>query len=217
MSAARQSLVGSPISEPVTSFSRLCQAIIMMGKVFSHQYGDGLPSEAEQLKAASDLYGNASELATTISKEADIEQDFFGYASAIAVTYSTLCALCEGYSCPKGRCKSLGKESSDMQTQAIEGLRSVGGSIVNFVDHINANTPLGQDLDRLSPIIMDSLYAAASNYAWLVRESGDVMYQTALDAIRDCLKKLGARWRNAAEYLRILEAQEFSYAIGGAS
>jgi hypothetical protein len=31
------------------------------------------------------------------------------------------------------------------------------------------------------------------------------------------LRKLGARWRNAAEYLRILEAQEFSYAIGGAS
>jgi hypothetical protein len=208
MTAARQALVGSPTSEPVTSFPRLCQAIIMMGKVFSHQYGDEFATEADQFKAASELYSEASALARKIQEEASTEQDFFGYASAIALAYSTLCILCEVYSCPKGNCKSTGKESSEMQTQAIEGLKAVSGTIVNFVDHINTNTPLGQELDRTSPIIMDALYSAAANYAWMVRESGDEVYQNALDAIRICLRKLGTRWRNAAEYVRILEAQE---------
>ncbi|KAN0093658.1 hypothetical protein V8E51_016842 [Hyaloscypha variabilis] len=217
MTAARQALVGSPISEPVTSFPRLCQAMIMMGKVLVHNYGDEIVTETEQFTAASNLYTDASALSRQISEEADAEQDFFGYASAIAVTYSTLCTLCDGYSCPKGTCKSTGKESSSMQIQAIEGLKTVSSTIVNFVNHINANTPLGQDLDRISPIIMDALYSAAANYAWMVRESGDDVYQSSLDNIRLCLRKLGARWRNAAEYLRILEAQEFSYAIGGAS
>ncbi|KAH8793261.1 hypothetical protein BGZ57DRAFT_869998 [Hyaloscypha finlandica] len=217
MTAARRAAVGSSISEPVTSFPRLCQAMTMMGKVFSHHYGDEFASEADQFKAASELYAAASALARKIPEEADAEQDFFSYASATALTYSTLCNLCEVYSCPKGNRKSTGKESSEMQIQAIEGLKTVSGTIVNFVDHINANTPLSQELDRISPIIMDALYSAAANYAWMVRESGDEVYQNALDAIRLCLRKLGTRWRNAAEYVRILEAQEFSYAVGSAS
>ena len=216
MTAARQGLVGSPISEPVASFPRLCQVNVMLGKVFSHRFGDEFTSEAEQFKAASELYADASALATKITEEGDAEQEFFSYAGAIALTYSTLCTLCDAYSCPKDACKSTGKDASDMQIQAIEGLKAVSSTIVNFVDHINANTPHGQDLDRISPIIMDALYSAAANYAWMVRESGDEDYQNALDAIRLCLRKLGTRWRNAAEYVRILEAQEFAYSVGGA-
>lgn len=219
MSAAREALVGSPISEPVTSFPRLCQATVMLGKVFSHRFGDEFASEAEQFKAASELYLDASALARKISEEGETEQDFFSYASAIALTYSTLCTLCDTYCCPKDACKSIGKEASEMQGQAIEGLKTVSSTIVNFVDHINGNTPLSQELDRTSPIIMDALYSAAANYAWMVRESGDGVYQNALDAIRMCLTKLGTRWRNAAHYVRILEAQEFAYSvpIGGAT
>jgi hypothetical protein len=203
MSSARQALVGSPLSEPVAA-------------VFSHNYGEEVPSEARQFEDATQLYSAASGLAGKITEEAEAEQDFFGRAGALALTFSTLCALCDKYSCPK-ECKSSGKDSSAMQVQAIEGLKTVSGTIVNFVNHIDVNTQNVQDIDRVSPIIMDALYSAAANYAWMVRESGDEVYQNALDAIRICLRKLGTRWRNAAEYVRILEAQEFSYAVGSAS
>ncbi len=112
MSTARQALVGSPISEPVAPFPRLCQATIMMGKVFSHNYGDEFPSEAVQFEAATQLYSEASALAGKITEEAEADQDFFSRASALALTFSTLCTLCDKYSCPKG-CKSTGKESSE--------------------------------------------------------------------------------------------------------
>ena len=216
MSTAPQALVGSPISDPVASFPRLCQATIMLGKVFSHNYGDDFPSETAQYEAATQLYSEASALAGKITEEAEADQDFFGHASALALTFSALCTLCDKYSRPKGG-KSPGNESSDMLVQAIEGLKTVSSSIVNFVNHIDVNTQTVQDLDRISPIIMDALYSAAANCAWMVRESGDEVYQNALDAIRICLRKLETRWRNAAEYARILEAQEFSYAVGSAS
>lgn len=103
-----------------------------------------------------------------------------------------------------------------MQVQAVEGLKTVSSSIKDFSEQIIARTPHSLDVDRLSPFIMDALYAAAANYAWLVRESGDEDCQAGLESMRHCLRRLGGRWRCASEMLRILEAQEFTYAIGGA-
>lgn len=217
MSTATQGLVGSPFAEPVAAFPRLCQATVVLGRVFSHHYGAEPSSEntTEKYKAATELYANARALSTQILEQVDAEQDFFSYASALALTFSTLCTLCDEYSCPKGGCKPV--EGSAMQVQAIEGLKTVSESILNFVNHVNANAQVLPDLDRISPIIMNALYSAAANYAWMVRESGGELYQNGLDAIRNCLRRLGVRWRNAAEYVRILEAQEFSYAVGSAS
>jgi len=48
-----------------------------------------------------------------------------------------------------------------------------------------------------------------------VRESGDEECQVALERIRHCLRRLGGRWKTALEFVRVLEAQEFTYAIGG--
>jgi hypothetical protein len=216
MSAALQLLAGSPISELVDPFPRLCQASMMMGRVLSHNFGEEFLSEDAKFEAAEQLYTDASNLARKITEEAEASKDYLSLASPLALTFSTLCTLCDIYSCPPG-CKSQGKGAAAMQSQAIEGLKTVSRSVVVFVDSVNAATPLPQDLDRISPIIMDALYSAAANYAWMVRESGDELYQRALDTIRNCLRRLGTRWRNAAEYVRILEAQEFSYAVGSAS
>jgi hypothetical protein len=216
MSAALQLLTSSSINEPVAPFPRLCQASLIMGRVLSHLFGEEFPSEPAEFEAASQLYTDASNLARKITEEAEASKDYLSLTSALSLTFSTLCTLCDRYSCPKG-CTSSGKGAAEMQAQALEGLKTVSRSVVDFVDRINAATPLTHDLDRISPIIMDALYSAAASYAWLVRESGDESYQMALDSIRNCLRKLGTRWRNAAEYVRILEAQEFSYAVGSAS
>lgn len=98
-----------------------------------------------------------------------------------------------------------------MQNLAVASLKSVSQDVVDFARHIAV-----PQTSTMSPLIMDAVYGAAATNAWLVRESGDADCQRALDAIRERLRELGARWRCAAEYLRILEAQEFTYAIGGA-
>jgi hypothetical protein len=188
-----------------------------MGKVLNHHYGERIASDTAKFALANQLYIDISILARRLNEDADSTHDFLSLTAPLSLTYSTLCVLCEAYSCPEssGR-NSATMEEAEMQIKAMEGLKTVAGSIVEFADRISVATQNPQDLDRLSPIIMDSIYMAAANYAWLVRESGDEGYQMALDSLRHCLRKFGTRWRNAAEYLRILEAKEFSYAVGSA-
>ncbi|KAH6711553.1 hypothetical protein BKA61DRAFT_611180 [Leptodontidium sp. MPI-SDFR-AT-0119] len=216
VTSAGQRTVGMPIDVAVDPFPRLCQAYSTMGAVISHHHGKKLPDEKDQFMAATQLYSEISNLILKLTEEST--NDPLGLASPLAVAYSTLCMLCKRYSCPSTRnCAPPSTQAaSEMQTQAIEGLRSVSASIKEFAGHIADVTPQPLDLDRVSPIIMDALYSAASNYAWMVRESGDETCQNALDSLRNTMRRLGVRWRSAAEYLRILEAQEFTYAVGSA-
>jgi len=215
MTHALQRVVSSPTDDPVASFPRLCQASIMMGKVLAHHHGEEIPSETARYDLASQLYLDVSILARKITEEAANSQDYLTLASPLALTFSALCYLCDQYTCPPSS-TSVSSEAAAMQLKALEGLKTVSRSVVDFAEQLNAATPLPQDLDRVSPLIMDALYSAAANYAWMVRESGDESCQMALESIRHCLRRLGSRWRNAAEYLRLLEAREFTYAVGSA-
>ncbi|KAF8851607.1 hypothetical protein BDZ45DRAFT_631464 [Acephala macrosclerotiorum] len=217
--AAMERKVSNPINEPLAPFPRLCQAYILLGKVLAHNFGFKLPLDKDQelqkprfIEAAM-LYEEISALARVLHDETNTATDYLSLAAPLALTYSAICALCDSYSCPKG-CTATTPEAAAMQGQALSGLKTVSGFIVEFSNRINANTPMPHDLDRVSPIIMDALYSGASNYAWLVREQGGEKYQEALDTIRYTLRRLGSRWRNAAEYLRLLDAREFTYAVG---
>lgn len=216
MARAVQIVIGVDVSEAVSPFPRLCQASVMMGKVLSHNHQEKYESDSERFGAASELYGDVSVLARKVTEDAAHAPDYLSFTAPMALTFSTLCALCDKYMCSSNSVTNSSTETAAMQLQAIEGVKSVSSSIVEFAEKITRVTPLPQDLDRVSPLIMDALYSAAANYAWLVRESGDENSQMALESIRHCLRRLGARWRNAAEYLRILEAQEFTYAVGSA-
>lgn len=217
MTLAVQRLVSGPVSDSVDPFPRLCQASVMMGKVFRHHYGEDFSSDTAKFASANQLYIDISDLARKIKDEADNAHDYLNLTAPLSLTYSTLCSLCEEYSCPdSSRCNSKNPEVAEMQVKAIEGLKTVAASVVDFAERISVATLNQQDLHRISPIIMESMYSAAANYAWLVREGGDESHQRALDSLRHCLQRFGARWRNAAEYLRILEAKEFTYAVGSA-
>jgi len=213
MSKVVQRSVASPVDLIVGPFPRLCQAYIMMGKVFNHHHGVPATSEFERFQVASQLYNDCTTLTTKILDEAVDTQDYLAMAASLALAFSLLYAFCEPYSGPTNNQNFSGEEAAKMQAQAIDGLNFVSNSVVEFTDHINSTAPSPHDLDRVSPLVMDSLYSAASYHAWQVRENSDQRSQMSLDSIRHSLQRLGTRWRNAAEYLRFLEAQEFHYAV----
>lgn len=215
-------------AEPASPFARLCQASVLTGKVLRHHRLKGTPEE-EQFQEASALYVELSELARVLVHEAS--EDYLSLASPMAVTFSALAALCDPYACQSMRVESNTPEAHTMQIQAIEGIRSVAESIRNFAQEITnlVQTPSypppergdgsphqhqTKALDRVSPLILDALYSGASNFAWDVRESGNASSEDGLGTIRECLRLFTPRWRVAGEYLRILEAQEFTYAVG---
>ncbi|TVY90069.1 Depudecin biosynthesis cluster-specific transcription activator [Lachnellula willkommii] len=217
MSAAAQTLSSAPIDVPVAPFPRLCQASSMMGKVLHHHHAENVPTETARFELASQLYLDVSALARKITEEIATIPDYMTLTAPLSLTFSALATLCEPYSSPTSYgSKTASAEGANMQIQAVDGLKTVSRSILDFSEQINAVTSEPQDLDRISPMVMAPLYAAAANFAWLVQESGDENSQMALDALRRTLSRLGTRWRNAAEYARILEAQEFQYAVGSA-
>ncbi|KAI9047674.1 hypothetical protein LZ554_008385 [Drepanopeziza brunnea f. sp. 'monogermtubi'] len=219
MSASIVRTVNTPISESVAPFPRLCQASIMMGRVLAHLYSSSHLEEKLRLLHASNLHADISNLIRIITDESAGTKDYLGLCAPLALAYSTLCLLCDKYSCQTSSTSVpiTSSEGAAMQTQAVETLRSVSASIVEFAQQLDGATPETADLDMVSPIIMDALYSSAANYAWMVRESGDEGCQMALDSMRDSLRRLGIRWRCAAEYLRILEGKEFMYAVGTAA
>lgn len=205
-------VASTSVEEDVSPFPRLCQAFLMIGKVMSHHHGPPINSETARFGLATQLYLDISTLARKLTEEAANHKDFLALSSPLALSFTALCLLCDVYSCPVKNC-TVGKatitpEAMAMQAQSIDGIKTVSQSIVEFAEKVNEATSTAEDLDRLSPMIMDCLYSAASNYAWIVRESGDEGSQQALESLRNCLKRLGTKWRSAAEYLRILEAQE---------
>lgn len=191
----------------------------MLGKVLRHRYNEKISSKTNGFTAASDLYVELSILERRILEEAASSSDYFTLAAPLSIILGALSQLCLIYSCPASNTemdKAASKEAIEMQARAIDGHKAVTRSVSDLVDHIHNTTQSPQDLGKVSPIIMGAMYKAAANYAWMVRENGDENSQVALDAIRHCFRRLGSRWRNAAEYLRILEAQEFTYAVGSA-
>ncbi|RDL42470.1 uncharacterized protein BP5553_02449 [Venustampulla echinocandica] len=215
--SAPTALLSSPIDDPVGPFSRLCQASIMMGKVLSHHYHNTFPSEAARLTQVSKLSEDILDLSGKITEETNRSPDFLSLSAPLALLSRAFCILCDPYSGLDGYgLDPSTPQAAEMQQRAAEGLKTLSGNMYGFGQKVEISTSGFQDLDSVNPIIMDALYSAALNFAWFVRKSGDMQCQTSLDEIRNWLTKLGARWRSAAEYARLLEAQEFSYAIRGA-
>lgn len=206
----------TPVQEHASPFQRLCQASLAMGKVLSHNYWDTSLAEPLRIEAASKLYAEVSLLAKAIDQESSKIGNVVPLSAAQALTYSALACLCKFHASPSTHRpienKDATTEAIAMQAQAVDGLKSVAESIVEFATKITATTIDPRELDAVSPVIMHALYSAAL----IIRESGGESHM-ALDTLRHCLKRLRTRWRNAAEYLMILEATEltdFPYAIG---
>lgn len=214
MAKSEPLIMTSDVTEHVDPFARLCQASYYLGKVLRHNLELSTP-ETRLFLNASELYLEICTLSRRITQEAESSSDYLLHATPMAICFSALCTLCDKYACHQ-QTQPQSPEEATMQVQAIEGLKSVSASIKEFSQHIIARTSHSLDIDKISPFITDALYAGAANFAWLVRESGAEDCQLALESIRHCLRRLGGRWRCAAEYLRILEAQEFTYAITGA-
>lgn len=214
MSEAVRRFVSSPIEDPLGPFPRLCQVVVQLGKVFSHHHsGAHFETQADRYAEATSLYVQVQAMIELLNVELVATTDQITFAPALSLAYSTLCQLCEIYSCPESSGAIASADNSNMVGKAVNGLKEAAEHMVVFARHLDTNLPQPHDLDKVSPIVMDAIYSAAANFAWLVRESGSEDRLDKLNILRSCLKRFGTRWRNAAEYLRILEAQEFTYSL----
>lgn len=203
--------ISSPMSDPLCPFARLCQASRLLGKVIRH-HGQRDIQDTERFQQASDLYLELSDLARILVHQAAMPQEYLAFSTPMSVCFSALCALCDPYACHGSEDKPATPEQGKMQTQAVDGLKTVSSSIKEFSEHLVSQTMNNLDIERVSPFVMETLYTAGANFAWDVRESGNESAQESLDFMRQNLERFSDKWKSSQAYLRILEAQEFTYA-----
>ncbi|KAK8908994.1 hypothetical protein ACHAPC_000144 [Botrytis cinerea] len=211
MTQTVQKHVSTLLTESVTPFARLCQGSVLLGNVLRHHYTEQIPSETARFDIAYQLLENCSVLAREVNGEAMISRDYLMLATPLAIIYSAIIALLDPYSCSADKLcgAATSSEKGIMMNQAIKGLQDFSASVVQFSESVNSHAQTQADLDKVSPLIMDSLWAAGQHYMWEWRESRNPQSQEALEIIRNCLRRFQTRWRNAAEYLRIFDGQEF--------
>lgn len=203
----------STYDEPRSPFARLCQASILLGKVVRHHYKPLAP-DSSQYTAASELLGETLQLAQVLTKETEASDDYLLHTPALSVSYSALSGLCTRYACTQSLDHQSGVVDEAMKTESVDGIRLVTGYVKEMSIHLMKNTQDILGIDRCWPFTFDALYAAAANFGWLHRQEGESDQTGNIEHIKECLKRLGTRWRCASEYLRVLEAQEFFYAMG---
>lgn len=61
---------------------------------------------------------------------------------------------------------------------------------------------------KFSSLCLDVIYCGMSTFGWLWRESGDPEMKEGLDVTRQCLERIGTRWRLASEYVKVGKKQD---------
>jgi hypothetical protein len=121
----------------------------------------------------------------------------------MAICYSALLTLYDGYSCSE-RAVPNGPESQlVMQKEAIDGLSEYSAAVMTLARRVRQF--IDRDgVGRLSPLLIDSFYQAAANYAWYVRESSDPVCGERLAELKELLTVCDKRWRVAGQYYNLV-------------
>lgn len=145
---------------------------------------------------------------------------YFAFLPARCVVWSTVVMVLDLYSCPShmrpsgsggvGRSSSSNGSSDselELKAEAISGLlagavrvRDEAGCLLGVMREAGEEVAA-----RVSPLCLDVLYCGMATFAWLWEENGDGEMKEGLEVTRRCLRRIGARWRLAAEYVEIGE------------
>ncbi|KAK4627040.1 Transcription factor BOA15 [Fulvia fulva] len=202
-----QMLVAAPLALSASQtiraapFARTCQASHLLGKVVRHVNEKNLPADYRFTEALQ-LHRTLQALSSVLPDEAAEDDPTHKptLCTSMAVCYSALLTLYDAYSCTEKRLENGPEEQLVMQKEAIDGLSAVSAEVVHLARRVRGFIEKA-GLGRVSPLVIDSLYQAAANYAWYVRESSRPECHERLQEIKEVLVLLDRRWKVAGQYL----------------
>ncbi|USW53994.1 hypothetical protein Slin15195_G073130 [Septoria linicola] len=202
-----QMLVAAPLALSATHtvhagpFARTCQAAHLLGSILRHVNDKAMPAEYRSEEALQ-LHRTMRALATALPDEAGGDDIPHGpsLCSAMAICYSGLLTLYDAYSCTDRGKNETTETQLQMQKESIDGLREVTAQALQLARRVLAFVEQS-GIGKLSPLVIDSLYQAAANYAWYVRESSDAECREHLRQIKEIMLLIDKRWRVAGQYL----------------
>lgn len=214
--------VSSPISEPQSSFGRLCQAGLVVSKVLQHQ------TNFEQCKLTGERFdfsdlANLTDLTHTLSKtlQADYVASpgaYFSLVAARSVNFSAAFKILGLYASAepiRGVGADWDEDEMALQMTAMEGVRKTALYVRDCAADLYAFVSLDGDVVKATPLLLDALYLAAVAHQGAWKETGDPAAETDFEVTRKCLVRLSGRWRLGKEFLDMLEVQDMNYVGSG--
>ncbi|KAF3765266.1 putative fungal-specific transcription factor [Cryphonectria parasitica EP155] len=62
-------------------------------------------------------------------------------------------------------------------------------------------------VDRISPLLLDTVYCGMSIFQWLWSENGDPDMKEGFEIMKECVERIGQRWRLAGAYMDVQQRQ----------
>lgn len=188
-------------SASVGSYARLCQAAHLLGRVCQHvnehpssEDADFHFQEAWQISKA--LRALLALLQNDSSTSPALSHQLF---TSRAIVYSALLLLFDVHCCIEvDEIEACGGNRGlrlDLQQAALEGMREICFEVHSFaieVEQFVATSRLGWK--ELSPLLINCLYFAGSNFAWFYRENGNDEALQCLNDLRRIMEIFREPW-----------------------
>ncbi|KAF6810916.1 fungal specific transcription factor [Colletotrichum musicola] len=193
---------GFSSNSQIGPFARVCQASHVLGRVLRHR------NSRKEAGVQYEILTEALQLeATSSALDAHLSQTSTDSASTVDLAISIIArlALYHGYACiqPDAVGERL-PEETEMQGASIRGLKQIisdrGPRLASLV--IRQAT---ENIEGLSPLVVQALYDVATECQWFVRE-GDVAdgADSTLRLATDALVLLSQRWKVGDKCLHLL-------------
>lgn len=195
-------------SSNVSHFARVCQASNIISKVQHHRNTRRTSTDkATTLTDALQLHVTLVAFDKHLVEQTDgVSLSSADWSSAVdlALCCSARILLYEMYSCNDPNAGPTPWDrialETEMQTASLDGLAHVVGQRATRL----AQSVLALDEDavgRVSPFIIECLYASACVCTWYVKETVIPHMHGPLESMKDALKVVGKRWRLARKCL----------------
>jgi hypothetical protein len=213
-----QTSVSGPGSDPQSPYGRLCQAALLIGKMFRYSARAEtrkLKGEPRDFADVLNLTETAKALSSYVTAELRAEPSLYfsmlpSRAFAASVVMKVVCA-CNSDSAPSIMTDQLwNEEDLSMQMAAMENLKKTLEYIRDSCLELYTYVSREEEMVKTSPLVMDAIYTAATVFSWTSRENGDGLLNPNLDITKKCLGRLSTRWRLGSEYLKALEHHELT-------
>ncbi|KAF4960377.1 hypothetical protein FGADI_1024 [Fusarium gaditjirri] len=197
-------------------FARLCQASMYLGRAISYAR-DNSAMTSSRVEAIMSLADELSDFGATVDNEttAFSPEKSVIFLAPRCIARSALFVALDRFTCPEkisaepGYVDSPGdktqseielqRQSMHIIEQASEQLHTLGMKLLPTF-----RTEGVPSMSKVSPFMLDSIYASAATFHWLLGEGGNEIYRTAAADLDILLESLSSRWRLCSTYREML-------------
>ena len=226
--------VGQAITTPYqvaqSSYARLCQAAVYLGRALNHARNPQLlmnMSRITEVKTLVDELGGFNAVVDAAAGEIMPDQadksSFIALLGPRCVARSAVFVALEQFSCPEKMTSGIGYDMSstaksqlelELQSYATQCVQLIAEQLHGLAMKILS---VSDQLGTISPLILDSIYASAVTFHWILGETGTEIYRTAVEELDTFMEVVDRRWRSAGRYREIARLYDISTRLRASS